>query len=69
MKKTSEWGGRRPGGGRPQKEEKAEIRVIRVTDHLWEAAKIAAEREGKTRSRWIIDLMQRELDKTSEPQV
>lgn len=58
-------GGRRPGAGQPPKEEKAENRTLRVTDSLWEAARIAAEQEGKTRTRWIIDLMQNEIDKTA----
>ncbi|WP_302554094.1 hypothetical protein [uncultured Bilophila sp.] len=61
-------GGRRTGAGRPPKEEKAENRTLRVTDKLWEAARIAAEQEGKTRARWIIELMQKELKKMPSAQ-
>lgn len=61
-------GGRRPGAGQPPKEEKAENRTLRVTDTLWEAAKLAAAREGKTRARWITELMQMEIDRTSSAQ-
>lgn len=61
-------GGRRPGAGRTPKEEKAENRTLRVTDTLWEAARIAAERERKTRTNWIIEIMQREIDRTSSAQ-
>lgn len=50
------------------KEEKAENRTLRVTDRLWEAARIAAEQEGKTRTRWITELMQREIDKKNSAQ-
>lgn len=68
MESVTKWGGRRPGAGQPPKEEKAENRTLRVTDRLWEAASIAAEQEGKTRTRWITGLMQREIDKKNSAQ-
>ena len=45
MESVTKWGGQRPGAGRSLKEEKAENRTLRVTDRLWEAARIAAKRE------------------------
>lgn len=68
MESVTKWGGQRPGAGRSLKEEKAENRTLRVTDRLWEAARIAAGQEGKTRTRWITELMQREIDKKNSAQ-
>lgn len=68
MESVTKWGGQRPGAGRSLKEEKAENRTLRVTDRLWEAARIAAEQEGKTRTHWITELMQREIDKKNSAQ-
>lgn len=64
--KESKHGGARPNSGPYPKaeEERALNRTLRVTDKLWEAAYVAAKRAGKTRTRWIIDLMQREISRT-----
>lgn len=60
-------GGARPYAGRnPKTEDKALNRTLRVPDKLWEAAKIVAELQGKTRNRWIIDLMEQEIDKEGD---
>lgn len=61
-------GGRRPGSGRYKKEDIATNRTLRVTDALWEEAQLAAEREGKTRTNWILSLIKRELDRISSAQ-
>lgn len=58
-------GGARPySGPKPKAQEKKALnRTLRVTDKLWEEAKIAAEQQGKTRNQWITNLMEREIDK------
>lgn len=60
-------GGARPYAGRnPKTEDKAFNRTLRVPDKLWETAKIVAEQQGKTRNRWITDLMEQEIDKEGD---
>lgn len=59
-------GGARPGSGRPKKDDKSKNRTFRATDTLWETAKILSEKEGKTRTVWITELIQREIDKMKD---
>lgn len=58
-------GGRREGAGAPRKkrEDVAMTRTIRVPDRLWVPAKSISENEGKTISKWIADLIQREIER------
>lgn len=47
------------------KENAAPSRTIRIPDSLWIHAKEEATKEGKTIAKWIIQLMQTELDRRS----
>lgn len=65
MEEKKKRGGRREGAGRPRKENAAPSRTIRIPDSLWIHAKEEAAKEGKTIAKWIIQLMQTELDRRS----
>lgn len=58
---SENWGGSRPGSGRPQKLKNAHFRGFDCPDELWEELGLEAEIRGKKRADFIRDLLKKGL--------